>query len=350
MKRATKHFGAAMLGFAMATTASGQAASSAPGDVQGQAVLSTSAPMAVEVPVTPPATPAVQLLVDFKDSDVKFDLRDLMEILRDRRHEGWVLAAYPDPKTTQPLIGAGFSLDLPAREHVQRDALNSHPFLEPSSAELWQAAGLDPQRLKSILDEYNHLRVSWTARKFRSKIKTLSPEITDDEAALLLRVAAIQAIYNARAYCRNFDDLTASQQMAMSQLVYQMGVNLEEFSQFLNLINGGSGTTDSTAALALRSGFAADAAYWKSVQQSLIQSQWARLYRARAVSVIAMFDPKYPDNPAVAERRVGATLHPAVAHRRKGRTAAPRLIASNSGRTGLPAHRRPAHAHKKRTA
>ena len=32
---------------------------------------------------------------------------------------------------------------------------------------------------------------------------------------------------------RNFDELTGPQQMAMAQLVYQMGVNLEHFSAFL---------------------------------------------------------------------------------------------------------------------
>src|SRR5579863_6047075 len=141
----------ALLASAMALAAGGQAPAPASGEVPGQpdaasaarSAAPVTAPMAIEVPVEPPATPAVQQLLDFKNSDVKFDLSGLMEILRDRRHEGWVLAAYPDPKTSQPLIGAGFSLDLPAREHPQRDALNPHPFLGPSSAELWQGAGLD---------------------------------------------------------------------------------------------------------------------------------------------------------------------------------------------------------------
>ena len=78
-----------------------------------------------------PITPAVVVATHSapaNDSDVKFDLRNLMEILRDRRHEGWVLAAYPDPKTGHPLIGAGFSLDLPERAHPQPDQLNPHAF------------------------------------------------------------------------------------------------------------------------------------------------------------------------------------------------------------------------------
>ncbi len=52
----------------------------------------------------------------------------------------------------------------------------------------------------------------------------------------LLRISAIQAIYNAKAYCRNFDQLTAPQQMALSQLVFQMGTNLEEFVEFLGAL------------------------------------------------------------------------------------------------------------------
>src|ERR1035437_7393373 len=278
---------------------------------------------AVPVAVTPAIVPAVQQLVDFRDSDVKFDLSHLMDTLRDRRHEGWVLAAYPDPKTSRPLIGAGFSLDLPAREHPQRDLLNPHPFLEPSSAELWQAAGLDPDRLQKILARYDDRMAAWNKKRFRKQIKSLNPDISDDDATQLLRISAIQAIYNARAYCRNFDSLTASQQMAMSQLVYQMGVNLEEFSQFLGLINrdtDGPSVVNKTAN--------DDAGYWKAVQLSLTQSQWARLYRGRATSVIAMLDPQYPDAPVTAEHRVGAILRPAVVHRRGGRHVASLRAAS----------------------
>src|ERR1700758_378563 len=126
-----------------------------------------------------PASPAspLQPLLDFKDSDIKFNLQSLMNTLRDNRHEGWVLAAYPDPKTGRPLIGAGFSLDLPAREHPQHDPLNPNPFLEPSSAELWSAAGLDSQRLQQILADYRARLEAWSTRKYSSQIKTLPPKI-----------------------------------------------------------------------------------------------------------------------------------------------------------------------------
>jgi hypothetical protein len=250
---------------------------------------------------------AVKTLMEFRASDAKFDVDDLMDILRDKRHEGWVLAAYPDPKTAQPLIGAGFSLDLPERIHVQHDPLNPHPFLEPSSADLWQAAGLEPARLSAILVQFHDRLDELSKKGFRRQISALEPQITTADANALLRIGIVQSIYNAKAYCRNFDQLTASQQMAMTQLVYQMGVNLEQFSTFLGLINRDA----DGAALA-----STDAKYWHDVQLSLVQSQWARLYRERAKAVIAMLDPKYGSNPAGAEHSVGKALPTRTRHSR----------------------------------
>ena len=319
--------------WAMALPAVGQSVT-APGE-------DVSQPATAQVPVAAqsdsasvPETRTVQQLLDSADAETKFDLRDLMEVLSDRRHEGWVLAAYPDPKTGHPLIGAGFSLDLPAREHPQSDELNPHPFLEPSSAEIWQAAGLDPDRLKAILNQFDGRMAAWTKKGFRRKIATLDAQVTDEEAAHLFRVFALQAVYNAKAYCRYFDRLTGAQQMAMSQLVYQMGFNLQEFSEFLARINTDYSESDGSAPAVSESAIAMDGAYWKSVQQTLIQSQWARLYRTRAVAVIAMLDPRYDVSPASAERRVGAMLRPAVLHRRSGRSAATlERTASHRGRS-----------------
>jgi hypothetical protein len=62
--------------------------------------------------------------------------------------------------------------------------------------------------------------------------------------------------------------------------------------------------------------------YWQDVQKSLMGSQWAHKYRTRAISVIAMLDPAYGDDPSAAEQRVGAVLRPAVVHRRRGHSAA----------------------------
>lgn len=302
-----------------ATAAAATGTAQAPAAGAQPPTLTNMEAAAIEVPSIA-MSPAVRTLLDFKPSDVRFDVSELMDILRDHRHEGWVLAAYPDPKTGQPLIGAGFSLDLPERAHEQRDPLNPHPFLEPSSAELWQASGLDPAKLKNILDEFYARQEEWSNRTFRRHLPSLDPQITDEDANALLRIGIIQAIDNAKAYCRNFDRLSASQQMAMTQLVYQMGVNLEEFSSFLTLINRDDGNGAGEQAIAK-----ADAEYWRSVQLSLVQSQWARLYRDRAKAVIAMLDPRYIDDPAGAEHSIGAILRPARRHRGHGaglRTAA----------------------------
>ena len=333
------------LSLALGASGSAQTSSSAP-DTNAPAQDIKAATLLEAVS---PASPAVQLLRDFKSSDVKFDLGDLMEILRDHRHEGWVLTAYPATKTSDPLIGAGFTLNLPAREHPQHDPMNPHSFLEPSSAELWQAAGLESDRLQQILDQYRDRMSAWNKKKFRKKIKTLPADIDDDEATLLLRISAIQAIYNAKAYCRNFEQLSASQQMALSQLVYQMGVNLQEFGQFLSLINSDSIANGSAAGDATFNTVPVDGDYWKSVQQSLIQSQWARLYRTRAIAVIAMLDPTYADSPGTAERRVGASLRPAVLRRHRGRSASVYEVASTSPHRGRAAHGK-SHRHSKRRA
>jgi hypothetical protein len=294
-------------------------------------------PIAQSVPAAKsslPVTPAMQMLLKFKDTDVKFAVPDLMEILRDRRHEGWVLAAYPDPKTSHPLIGAGFSLDLPARDHSQADPSNPNPFIEPSSDELWRAAGLDDARLDAILDRFSERMAQWKKKGFRRRMVQLEPDISDSDADLLLRIAIIQSIDNAKAYCRNFDALTAPQQMAMSQLVYQMGFNLQHFTQFLSQVNA-----DATA----------EADYWTAVQSTLEQSKWAHLYRIRATAVIAMLDPTYADDPAAAEKRVGAVLHPAVAHHRHSSLQARTELASaestprahhNHAHRNKPAHNR----------
>lgn len=301
-----RHLPVAALGFVIAVSAAGQTSAPAspelaPQQPQLSVSLPTSALLPVEFP--PPGAsqtalgPVAQLL-DFKDSDIKFNLSKLMSVLRG--HEGWVLTAYPDPNTARPLIGAGFSLDLPEREHSQQDPLNPHLFLEPSSAQLWQAAGLEPERLQRILDEFESR--GWSKRTYLRKIRAhaLTPDITEEDATKLLRIAAIQAVYNAKAYCRYFDRLSGPQQMALSQLVYQMGVNLEEFVHFLNTVND-DGTQE-------------DADHWKDVQHSLMSSQWARRYSVRATKVIAMFNPDYLEAPNAAEREVALTLHPPSKH------------------------------------
>jgi hypothetical protein len=300
----------------------------APTTIPGQ-IAKTTAQVAA-------ASPDVDRLLAFRESDVKFDVEQLMEVLRDKRHEGWVLTAYPDPKTAQPLIGAGFSLDLPVREHLQRDPLNLNTFLEPSSADLWQAAGLPPERLQIVLGEFHSRLDTLSKYGFRSQMTAMEPQIAPEDANALLRIGIIQAAINARAYCRYFDGLTAAQQMGMTQLVYQMGVNLEEFDTFLGLINRRS-TDELGNTVAIRPG----TDYWRDVQKSLVESQWARLYRERATAVIAMFDPHYAASPAGAERRISAVLRPARRHGRGAGGGTLRQAGLKKGRT-TAAHKKTA--------
>ena len=260
-----------------------------------------------------------------------------MVILRDKRHEGWVRTAYPDPWTGRPLIGGGFSLDLNETEHGQRNPLNPATFIEPSSSQLWQAAGLDVARLDAILNQFHQRQMTWGDPIFRQKLRAheLPPDISDEEATRLLRISALQAIHNAKAYSVDFDRMNASQQMALSQLVFQMGVNLEEFVGFLSAINGY--TSDGNAGQA---GAVLAKVNWKAVEGTLVHSDWARRYTDRAVSVIAMFDPNYARGPRLAERRVRVWIHPPSHHRRKhaghsSRRAAPRRRTKRS-RVSIP--------------
>jgi hypothetical protein len=105
--------------------------------------------------------------------------------------------------------------------------------------------------------------------------------------------------------------------MALSQLVFQMGVNLEEFVQFLSVLNEDGDPSSDHAADSLNQ----NAEHWSSVQQALIESQWARRYASRAALVIAMFDPEYAQNPEGVERRVEAIVRPPARHHRRRSSA-----------------------------
>jgi GH24 family phage-related lysozyme (muramidase) len=328
-----------IVSLAMAASAAAQILP-APG--QFSAAPSVSLTLQGFSPENPAAQDGAQVLLDFKDNDVKFSLASMMEILRDHRHEGWVLAAYPDPNTGRPLIGAGFSLDVPAAVHLQRDPFNPHPFVEPSSAELWRAAGLAPDRLQQVLAQFDHNVTVWSPKTYRRKIihHTLTPQLTEEEATQLLRISALQAIYNARAYCRGFDQLTGSQQMALSQLVFQMGTNLEQFVQFLDTLND----NDNARELAQLDGYMEGyPEHWKTVQGTLIDSQWARRYSSRAAAVIAMFDPEYSRGPNEAEQRIEATLRPPAPPRPRSQSTATLRVASYSKRSSRT-HGKKAHS------
>ena len=274
-------------------------------------------------------------LLEFRESEIKFSLAHLMSTLRDHQHEGWVLAAYPDPKTNRPLIGAGFSLDVPAREHPQYDPLNVNSFVEPSSAELWVAAGLAPAKLDEILARFDRDVSRWSKQSYRRKVRheTLEPELTEEQGVRLLRISAIQAVHNAKAYCRYFDSLTGSQQMALSQLVFQMGVNLEEFEHFHSALNGDTVYRDLSRT---DDGTPSESERWRLVQTTLVESEWARRYTTRAQTVIAMFDPVYSRDPSGAERRVEAMLPAPVVVRRKKPSARTLRAGADGGHGGKP--------------
>ena len=234
-----------------------------------------------------------------------------------------------------------------ATPHPQRDPLNPHLFVEPSTAQLWQAAGLSPDRLQQILDQFDRNANTWTAKQYRRKVirHTLTPQLTEEEAMRLLRISAIQAVYNARAYCRGFDRLTGPQQMALSQLVFQMGTNLEGFVEFLGALNDEDGIRE----LPLLDGYMqTETEHWRTVQSALIDSQWARRYSIRAASVIAMFDPNYNQQPVAAEQRVEAILRPPVEYRPKPRSSATVRVASYSKHSARSHGRKAVHSQVKR--
>ena len=326
--------------------AAASASAQTPPPSAGELLLPVESPMQSLVPSSDSENGA-QALLGFKDSDIKFSLDRLMDILRDHEHEGWVLAAYPDPNTRRPLIGAGFSLDVQATPHPQLDPLNPHPFVEPSSDQLWQAAGLAPERLQHILDQFERDANRWTAKQYRRKVirRTLTPQLTEEEATRLLRISAIQAVYNAKGYCRCFDRLTGPQQMALTQLVFQMGTNLQAFVEFLGALND----ENSVRELPLLDGYMeTDAEHWRTVQSTLIDSQWARRYTVRAATVIAMFDPDYNQEPTAAEHRVEAILRPPVEYRPKPRSSATLRVASYSKHSARSRGRKAAHSQAKR--
>jgi hypothetical protein len=174
---------------------------------------------------------------------------------------------------------------------------------------------------------------------------TLVPQLTEEEALGLLRISAIQAVYNAKAYCRGFDQLTASQQMALSQLVFQMGTNLQEFVEFLGALNDPDGARE----LAKLDGYMeTDAQHWQTVQGTLIDSQWARRYTIRAATVIAMFEPDYNQEPVAAEHRVEAVLRPPVEYRPKTRPTATVRVVSYSKRSARTHGKKVVHPQVKR--
>src|SRR6202012_5506161 len=115
------------------------------------------------------------------------------------------------------------------------------------------------------------------------------------------------------------------------------------FDQFLSQINDGA----PAAALVVGAppdALSSDREYWRSVQHTLMQTQWERLYRTRAIAVIAMLDPSYPDTPSAAEPLVSTELRPAAAHRRSRHTGSLNQVSSSSRGSKRTAHKKKARA------
>ena len=88
--------------------------------------------------------------------------------------------------------------------------------------------------------------------------------------------------------------------------------------------------------------------HWRTVQRTLIDSQWARRYTIRAATVIAMFDPDYNQAPSAAEQRVEAVLRPPVEYRTKSRPTATLRVASYSKRSARTHGKKVVHSQAKR--
>ncbi len=286
----------------------------------------SSRPLTEPIPI-PQGTHA-EALFPFKDSDIKFKMEDMMGLLRDGDHESWRLTAYPDANSPGvALIGAGFNLsvtaDLSNTPGDPRDPYqyNAKARKEPSSRTLWEAAGLDGKKLDQVLEHFErHKKRFGRSRLAFATLDMLSHDITEEEATRLLYVSARQAVHNAMAYAKDFDQMTGPQQMGMSQLVYQMGSHLapwtdgrgEEhrgFQNFLDVVNDTSYRQASAPGAAgdPKAARKAETEHWETVREHLIDSHWYRKYNTRAVEVVAMFDPDYdPRKPEIAEKQVRA--------------------------------------------
>ncbi len=239
-----------------------------------------------------------------------------MDILRDHQHEGWVLAAYPDPTPagrSSVRVSVWMCRQRRIRSLIHSIRIRSSSLRRSSFGKLpgSRRSGCSKSSISLTGMQMPGPQNSIADRVIRH---TLTPQLTEEEATRLLRISAIQAVYNARGYCRGFDRLTGPQQMALSQLVFQMGTNLEAFVEFLGALNDENNIRE----LPLLDGYMeTDAEHWQTVQSTLIDSLWARRYSVRAATVIAMFDPKYNEQPVAAEQRVEAILRPPVEYRPK---------------------------------
>jgi len=130
-----------------------------------------------------PDTAAARL----RDSDIKFNLRSLMSTLRDTSTK---LGAgrLSDPKQP-PANWRWFQPRSSVREHPQT-IRSIHSFLEPSSAQLWQAAGSTLRAFRPY-QQFDQDLAAWSKRKFPAQDPNhdLTPDLTGTKHATL-RISA----------------------------------------------------------------------------------------------------------------------------------------------------------------
>ena len=130
-----------------------------------------TAPVAqsAQVPSEAAVSPTVRMIANFRDwTSSSMSMRWWIFCATGGTKAGcWRLIPTQDRTAA---IGAGFSLDLPEREHTQTDPLNPHQFLEPSSAGPVVAAGFDPRRLDDILKVFYERKRQWSKRTWRRQI------------------------------------------------------------------------------------------------------------------------------------------------------------------------------------
>jgi GH24 family phage-related lysozyme (muramidase) len=263
----------------------------------GAAALALGTPKEIGTEGIPiPSGTTADIEFPFKHSAIKFRLESLMAGLSEK--EGWMSIAYPDSSAKGiPTIGMGFNLSIEGRPRDDADPYQNGgwPRKDPSAQELWKIAGLPEEKLKDVMANFEERNKRWHGRQAAFKfLDHFEHDITRHEAHKLLYVSARQAVYNAMAYAKDFPDMNGAQQMAMAQIVYQMGTKLEGFKDFLGEINNTSYHQQPELA----------EAHWRAVQSELIKSDWYRNHTTRATKVIAMFDPQYRADAKKAQKNV----------------------------------------------
>lgn len=289
------------------------AAASSPANAASTPAEAASAPAAsASVPQTAASVEARKLSPEslFSDVDkhIKFDVRELAEQLRSKKHEDWRLVAYTDPahKPEAPIydIGAGFNLSIPT-DKIRGEEGDLYKFnrtrIEPASKSLWLAAGLSADKFDETIKRVQE-RVAQFGHDYRKNFPLFKAlhedpaqhDISEADAEKLLMISIRHAAHNAMAYAKDFPSMTKHQQMAMTAIVYQIGSNLEQFEKTLTAMNNNEKLDRMRASGASPKEIAREEkAHWKNVANLFSQSDWARKHKARASRVLAWLDPEY---------------------------------------------------------